>query len=51
MPTDLDVLRLEDAVMNFIVSERFVEVTHAWGSSDVVFKEVATEPPGGRTIP
>lgn len=46
MPTDLDVFRLEDAVMNFIVSERFIEIAKSCGASDVVFKDVATGPTG-----
>jgi uncharacterized double-CXXCG motif protein len=51
LPDDLDVFRLEDAVTRFIASERFVEVAQSCGPSDVVFKEVATEPPGRRTLP
>ncbi len=48
LPADLDVFRLEHAVTRFIASERFVEVAQSCGASDVVFKEVATEPPGQR---
>jgi uncharacterized double-CXXCG motif protein len=46
LPADLDVFRLEDAMMHILASERFVELANSLGASDVVFKEVATAPKG-----
>jgi uncharacterized double-CXXCG motif protein len=46
LPTDLDVFHLEDAVAHLLASERFVEVVLRLGTSDVLFREVQTAPPG-----
>ncbi|MBZ4416132.1 double-CXXCG motif protein [Myxococcus sp. RHSTA-1-4] len=45
-PADLDVFYLRDAPLHILATERFVEIAQSCGPSDVVFKEVETEPPG-----
>ncbi|NMO17603.1 hypothetical protein HPC49_18305 [Pyxidicoccus fallax] len=45
LPADLDVFHLVDAPLRILATERFVEIAQSCGASDVVFKEVETEPP------